>query len=187
MKLNSYCGYVTPIVSYGSPIWKANKCELRIIEDVQRKATRWILSLNNINYKDRLIRLNLLPLSLYHEMHDILLLHKIINDQYNFHWRQFVQFKESTAPTRRSTKNNLAHKNYHYEKSKSKFWHRTPIQANKILQTQEEEDLFAMKYKRLKSSLKNVFWIYFISKYEESVPCTWRINCCNSCVNSKKL
>ena len=34
MKLNSYCGYVTPIVSYGSPIWKANKCELKIIEDV---------------------------------------------------------------------------------------------------------------------------------------------------------
>ena len=85
MKLNSYCGYVTPIVSYGSPIWKANKCELKIIEDAQRKATRWILSCNNINYKDRLIRLNLLPLSLYHEMHDILLLHKIINDQYNFH------------------------------------------------------------------------------------------------------
>ena len=187
MKLNSYCGYGTPIVSYGSPIWKANKCELKIIEDVQRKATRWILSCNNINYKDRLIRLNLLPLSLYHEMHDILLLHKIINDQYNFHWKQFVQFKESTAPTRRSTKNNLAHKNYHYEKSKSNFWHRTPILANKILQTQEEEDLFAMKYERLKSSLKNVFWIYFISKYEESVPCTWRINCCNSCVNSKKL
>ena len=187
MKLNSYCGYITPIVSYGSPIWKANKCELKIIEDVQRKATRSILSCNNINYKDGLIRLNLLPLSLYHEMQDILLLHKIINDQYNFHWRQFVQFKESTAPTRRSTKNNLAHKNYHYEKSKSNFWHRTPILANKILQTQEEEDLFAMKYERLKSSLKNVFWIYFISKYEESVPCTWRINCCNSCVNSKKL
>ena len=101
LKNETYCGYVTPIVSYGSPIWKANKCELKIIEDVQRKATRWILSCNNINYKDRLIRLNLLPLSLYHEMH-ILLLHKIINDQYNFHWRQFVQFKESTAPTRRT-------------------------------------------------------------------------------------
>ena len=61
------------------------------------------------------------------------------------------------------------------------------IQDQCVKARKTANSLLAMKYERLKSSLKNVFWIYFMSKYEESVPCTWGINCCNSCVNSKKL
>ena len=75
MKLKSYKSYVAPIVSYGSSLWKPSKRDLKIFESVQNKATAWILSPTQ-EYKDRLISLHILPLSLYHELHIPLLLHK---------------------------------------------------------------------------------------------------------------
>ena len=74
MKLKLYKSYVAPIVSYGSSFWKPSKRDIKIIESAQTKATAWIMSPTQ-EYKDRLISLNILPLSLYHELHIPLLLH----------------------------------------------------------------------------------------------------------------
>ena len=62
-KTNAYCGYILPIISYGSEVWKPNKSELRGIEGVQTKATRWILSSSALPYKRRHEKFRLLSLS----------------------------------------------------------------------------------------------------------------------------
>ena len=77
MKLKLHKSYVSPIVSYGSSLWKPSKRDLKIIESVRKKATAWILSPTQ-EYKDRLISLYILPLSLYHELQIPLILHKIL-------------------------------------------------------------------------------------------------------------
>ena len=77
MKLKSYKSYVAPNVSYGSSLWKPSKRDLKIIESVKKKATAWIMSPTQ-EYTDRLISLHILPLSLYHELHIPLLMHKIL-------------------------------------------------------------------------------------------------------------
>ena len=61
---NAYICYVVPILCYGSAIWKPSKGDLGIIESVQRKAISWIFITSNshISYKDKLIKLNILPL-----------------------------------------------------------------------------------------------------------------------------
>ena len=41
------------------------------------KASKWILGTSQLEYKERLRRINLLPLALYHEMH-VLLLFKFV-------------------------------------------------------------------------------------------------------------
>ena len=73
-KFNAYAGYVVPIVTYATQAWFAKKTETKENERVQKKAIIWILNNWELNYKKRLGKLNLLPLSLYIELHDLLLL-----------------------------------------------------------------------------------------------------------------
>ena len=89
MKLKSYKSYVAPFVSYGSSLWKPSKRDLKVIESVQKKATAWVLSPTQ-EYKDRLISLHILPLSLYHELHIPLLLHKILTGKTDLQWKKFM-------------------------------------------------------------------------------------------------
>ena len=72
---NWYVRYIVPIISLGSSVWKPGKVELSQIENVQKKAANWITGAK-IPYKEQLLKLNLLPLSLNHELH-VLLIGKI--------------------------------------------------------------------------------------------------------------
>ena len=71
-KKNLYRSYVVPIISYGAILWKPNKSEFKMIENLHKKASKWILGTNRLDYKDRLKRYSILPLSLHHEMHVLL-------------------------------------------------------------------------------------------------------------------
>ena len=82
-KLNVYAGYVVPIVTYATRAWFANKTETKEIERVQKRATIWILNNWELNYKKRLGKLNLLSLSLYIQLHDLLLLIAFLSGNYN--------------------------------------------------------------------------------------------------------
>ncbi len=79
------------------------------IEKVQRRATKFILNLGfmtNIPYADRLLNLDLLPITYWHEYLDLVLLYKIINN--------YTCIDDSARPiisrsrlTRSETKDNL--------------------------------------------------------------------------------
>ena len=93
IKLKPYQSFVAPFVSYGSSLRKPSKRDLKITESVQKKATAWILNPTE-EYKDRLIFLHILPLSLYHELHIPLLLHKILTGKTDLQWKKFIRVKE---------------------------------------------------------------------------------------------
>ena len=81
-KLSVYCGYIVPILTYGSQVPSNNKGDLKKLESVQRRATIWIMNCGDIvSYSSRLATLGILPLSLYTELHDILLLSQIIQEK----------------------------------------------------------------------------------------------------------
>ena len=90
---NSYVSYVVPIISYGSSVWKPGKVELSQIESVQKKAAKWITGAK-IPYKEQLLKLNLLPLSLYHELHVVLLFAKILTGKVDINWKLHVSITE---------------------------------------------------------------------------------------------
>ena len=71
-KLNAYVGYVIPVISYAAMVWFVNKTECKEVERIQKKATAWILSSWEMNYQSRMVKLKLLPLSYYFELHDLL-------------------------------------------------------------------------------------------------------------------
>ena len=82
-KLNAYMGYVIPVISYASMVWFVNKTECKEVERIQKKATAWILSSWEMNYKSRMAKLKLLPLSYYFELHDLLTLLTLLGGNYN--------------------------------------------------------------------------------------------------------
>ena len=91
-----------PILSYGSEVLLLNNAAMKTIESVQRRATAWILSDSKSSYKKRLETLKILPVSLYFEMHDLLLLSSIVTGKVDINWQKYISFSDSR--TRSSTK-----------------------------------------------------------------------------------
>ena len=81
-KLHSYTGYIVPIITYCSQAWSPSRANLVSFERVQVMATKWILNYN-LDYKGRLVKLKLLPLCLYVEMHDLLMYLSLVNSKYD--------------------------------------------------------------------------------------------------------
>ena len=71
------------MLTYCSQAWYASKTNLSKFESLQIKATKWIVNGKVSGYTENLLNLKLLPLSMYAEMHNLLLLislHKNEND-----------------------------------------------------------------------------------------------------------
>ena len=76
-------GYVIPVISYASMVCLVNKTECKEVKRIQKKATAWILSSWEMNYKSRMAKPKLLPLSYYFELHDLLTLLTLLGGNYN--------------------------------------------------------------------------------------------------------
>ena len=92
-KRNLYICYIVPILSYGMVLWKPSKEDMKKMETVQKRATSWILNTKQLDYKERLKRLQLLPFSLYQELHVVLMFIDILNDRYNIAWTDYERRK----------------------------------------------------------------------------------------------
>ena len=110
-KLNAYTGYVLPILSYCSQAWLPNRQQMEKIEKLQKRATSWILSGRNCTYKEKLIALKLLPLSVYVEMHDLLLLLSLLDNKFdikvNFEYQDFEKTRQNARGELKIAKNCL--------------------------------------------------------------------------------
>ena len=103
-----YLTLVRSHLSYASEIWAPQSLirDMRLLESVQRRATRFILNCSkdpNIrpNYKSRLIELNLLPLSYWLECRDLCFMFKYLNGSFDVELKDFV--KIASGRTRNST------------------------------------------------------------------------------------
>ena len=105
-KLNLYCGYIVPIISYASQTWYPNKAELRQLERVQKRATSWITNNFKMSYTERLKFLKLLPLSMYFELHDILYLVSLLKNKHDIDLNTIIHKNESR--TRQATRGEIA-------------------------------------------------------------------------------
>ena len=183
MKLKSYKSYVALFVSYGSSLWKPSKRDLKIIESVQKKATEWILSPTQ-EYKDRLISLHIIPLSLHHELHIPLLLHKIPTKKTDLKWKKIKSVKKK-GQARYASMTNYESKQFRLQKSESDFF----LRACNITNAWKEYLKFnIMEHENLKELITNVFWRYFKEKLNKNYPCSWRIDCrCMNCKNIRIL
>jgi hypothetical protein len=100
-KKTAYIAMIRSILEYCSPVWNPRYKNLqKTLEDIQRKATNFILNNprydhpDHINYKNRLLILNLLPTSYRREIHDVILLLKSLNGPTNLDLTESLKFYE---------------------------------------------------------------------------------------------
>ena len=157
-RLNAYTGYVVPILTYASQAWMPNKTNMEQLESIQKKATKWILS-SNIEYKERLCTLRLLPLSHYMEMHDLLMLIDIIENKFDY---ELERENEHARTTRQAVRVEFSVKRNRLTKSNDEFFQRTMILYNYVLR--------ALKGARpAKTTLTQIYW-NFSNKCYSNVP-----------------
>ena len=75
-----YTALVRPLLEYSSSVWSPYFVKhRRLIENIQRRATKFILNYppREVSYINRLDQLNLLPIDFLRQMHDLVLLFKL--------------------------------------------------------------------------------------------------------------
>ena len=104
-----YLSLIRSKLTYCSPIWRPSLIKhIELLETVQRRATKFILNNFELDYKSRLVHLNLLPLMLWYELADIMLLVKCIkNPDSRLKISKYITF--STTNTRSASFLKLSH------------------------------------------------------------------------------
>ena len=75
---------VRPILEYGNPVWNNSlKKYITLIEQVQKKFTKFILCFKNLSYEERLFRLNLPSLEYRRYRGDMIQVYKISHNIYD--------------------------------------------------------------------------------------------------------
>ena len=173
-----------PLLNYGSVLSKPSKGDLGTLESIQRKAVSWIFITNNISYKDKLVKLNILPISLYQKLHVILLFVKILTGKVDIDWRSQVTITHIGTRRTQATRN-FAYKQILLKKCESDYWFRACRLANFFTDYFKFDIIFNPG---CKIKLLEVYTKFFKTRYNESDICTWRILCgSNNCRDLKKL
>ena len=180
LKKHLYLELVRSQFVYCSQLWRPRLIkDIKSIERIQRRATKFILHDYTSEYKSRLISLHILPLMYWLELQDLLFLIKCLKEPSdNFNPLSFISFVNSN--TRSATANKLkvnfnrtCHSRHFYFNRIVRLWNSLPV-----------IDL-SLSYATLKSTLRQLFWKHFITHFDSNNPCTFHIDCpCFNCVNS---
>ena len=163
-----------PLFLLYSQLWRPR--DMLALEKVQRRATSFILLGSSLSYKDRLVCLDLLPLSYWLELLDILFLVKCIQSPpSNLNIFEYISFADNS--TRAASRRKLAC-NYHRTSTGRHFYFSRIV---RLWNTLPEIDL-DISYARIKAWLERLFWDKFINTFDENNHCSYNFCCpCASC------
>ena len=131
-KKNLYISLVLSQITYCSVIWRPHLIkDIKLLESIQRRATKFILNDFTSDYKSRLIKLNLLPLMMFYELCDIIFYIKSVKSpNTNFNINDFIFVKNSIT---RSSSHKLAHSISSTSHVNHFYFNRLPRLSNSLL------------------------------------------------------
>ena len=146
-------------------------CDIKRLEQVQHRATKFILNDYSSSYKDRLVHLQLLPLIHWFEFLDNMFLIKCIKvPPDNFSIFEFLQFLSSF--TRSGSNNKLvinltrsSKVRHFYFNRISQLWNRLP-----------HIDL-SLSFLAIKHNIYSILWQNFVHHFESDSTCTFHLVC----------
>ena len=175
-----YLSLVKSQVCFASEVWSPSVVGLRrLLERVQRRATRWILKerTGDTPYKDRLRRLHLLPLTYDREIRDLVFLYKCINGQTNLNLNNFVTFISHGRSRAKNPSLILKPAYCRTSTYQASFFNRIVKPWNyicKYFSPDKFSSLAVFKY-----SLQILYFDLLNSTYNIDFPCTWHL--CRDC------
>ena len=183
LKRSLYLSLVRSHFTYCSPIWRPHLTQDIVkLEQLQRRATKFIVS-SSLDYKSRLVNIDLLPLSLWLEYQDILLLVKLMSDPPdNFCIDDFITSVSSS--TRASTQHKIKRvysRTPRLNSTRHFYFNRVVRLWNKL----PPFDFDHLPFSAIKKVVFDIFWNFFLNNnFSVHDSCTWFISCpCTKCVS----
>ena len=191
-KTITYCTLSRSILEYNTVVWSpSTKDNICMIESVQRKATNFLTnnpcrpSRHHIDYKERLLQCNLLPLSYRREIYDIIFFIKSIRGLVSFNILDYISFQ--TCNVGRLTRNmghglnlnypitSLESSAHFYPYRIARLWNALPLALRIQLMS-------PVSLAQIKSILNNHYKDRLIMVFESNNTCTWVTVCrCTLC------
>ena len=172
-----YFSLVHSQLLYCSPIWRPHFIrDIIAIENIQRRATKFILNDYSSDYKYRLITLNLLPLMMQFELQDLLFFLKNHKEpSTSFDIKNYVQFCSSN--TRSFTHLKMKQPFLKLNCVRHFYFNRLPRLWNSIPPIDLDQSLSSIKH-----TLHTYFWDHFLNNFHSDMPCTFHCVCpCAKC------
>ena len=146
------------------------------LEQIQRRATKFILNDYDSDYKSRLQTVRLLPLMYHFELNDILFfINSIKNPSRNFNILHYLHFTKGN--TRSSSHSKLVHSSIPTNTGSHFYFIRFPRLWNSL----PPLDL-TLPANTLKNTIINFFWSNFSDNFDSSNPCSYHYLCpCSKC------
>ena len=172
-----YVSLVRSQMVYCSEVWKpCLKKDIEKLEQVQRRATKFILNNYVMDYKERLLKLNLLPLMYMLDLRDIMFCVKCLKEPTeDFNIRDFISFSDHHTRSGQHMKMNSvrSHRNttrHFYFNRIARIWNKLPpLNLDRPLAT-------------IKQGLTKFLTEHFISTFDHSISCTIHFICpCARC------
>ena len=183
-----YFNLVRSNFSYASQAWCPQSVKLiEDIEKVQRRATKYILNLGfatNVSYTARLLQLDLLPVSYWHEYLDLVFLYKIINN-HTYIDKSDLPIIAGSGITRNKS-NNLIRFVIPYAKTvtyQSSYFIRSCKSWNVLSSDLRNRDIGLFSFK---SGLKSYYKHALSSTFDVDDPRTWK-SVCIKCKRARSL
>lgn len=176
-----YISLIRSQLVYGSQLWRPMLIkDVLKIEQLQRRATKYILQDYSSDYKSRLLSLNILPLMMLYELHDIMFfVNNVKNPSESFDILNHVSF--STSKTR-SGSIKLVHLRPPTNSRRHFYFHRLIRLWNAL----PAVDL-SLSNNTIRRKVSDFLWYMFTLNFDSSNPCSFHFLCnCNRCTCTPK-
>ena len=145
--------------------------DIQKIERVQRRATKYVLNDYENDYKQRLIKLHLLPIMYFYELQDIMYLVKCIkHPPDNFELMDYITF--ATSNTRFGTSNKLKY-NFRRTVSTKHFYFNRIVKLWNFVPPIDT----SLTFHSIKSNVFKFFWSYFLANFDPEKVCSYHVLC----------
>ena len=161
---------------YCSIVWRLNLIkDITLVEQIQRRATKFILNDYNSSYFDRLKKLNLLPLMYIFELNEVLFAIKSLKyPSSSFNITDYITFNDRS--TRSSSIGKLNHVRNSNNVNRHFFFKRIPRLWNALPPIDLSLSISTKK------RIYRFLWEHFLTNFNSDNPCTYHIVCpCSRC------
>jgi len=179
VKRKLYLSLVRSQLTYCSTIWRPYLIkDIKTIEQLQRRATKFILNDYESDYYNRLLRLNLLPIMYIFELSDIMFAIKSLKaPSSNFDITKYISF--NVGPTRSASQAKLKHVTVLNNKARHSYFNRLPRLWNAL----PPIDL-SIPVHQNRTIIYKFLWSHFISNFRSDNPCSYHFLCpCSKCTD----